>query len=59
MHISMSFFRDGGIDRVTDEKIFLGPLNVIRMSGVIFDMMKKVEAAENHGEESTPLDVVV
>jgi hypothetical protein len=59
MHISMSFFRDGGIDPVTDEEIFLGPLNVIRMSGVIFDMMKKVEAAENHGEESTPLDVVV
>jgi hypothetical protein len=33
------FFRNSGVNPITDEKIILGPLDISGMSGIVGDMM--------------------
>jgi hypothetical protein len=51
--------RDSRIEPVTNKKILGGPLNVSSMHGIVFDMVKKIEAAKHHKEQGAPLGVVV
>jgi hypothetical protein len=51
--------RDSGVKPVTDKKIFLRPLKIVKRDVIRVDMSEEVEPAKNHLEHSVPLGVVV